>query len=116
MDFDPVELAERFEHVVVADAEAAAKHASVKAVLLTAAQALLPGIDLPQDAEDVTALLRAAGEIAHAAIDRTSRKAAPAPAAETPVAPQPTPAAEAAPEPPAPPEGFEETGSPPAQP
>lgn len=67
--FDPIAIAARFEHVVVDDVEAAAKHADVKAALVAAASALLPGLNLPQDVEDVTALLKAAGEVVHRAID-----------------------------------------------
>lgn len=108
--FDPIKLAERFAHDAVTDAEVVLKHADVKDALIAAATAILPGVDLPQEAEEVVDLLRAAGEIVHRAIDR---KASPSPDAAAPGSPSVSPSPDAvsaagAGDPPAPPAGFEQ--------
>lgn len=101
--FDPIALAERFGHDVVEDISAAEKHSRVIDALVAAASAVLPEVKLPEEAEEVVELLRAAGRIVHRAIDR----AAPAPV-QAPGDAGPTVEPEPAAEPPAPPAGFEE--------
>lgn len=102
MSFDPLALFKRFEHAVVADAETVAKHKAVTDALVKAAETLLPQVNVAQDVEDVTALLKAAGDTVHRAIDLFAAKKAVSAASGTVV--------------PTPPAGFTETPSSPAEP
>lgn len=91
MEFDPIKLAERFDHQIVHSSEAMLKHKGVRDALLACAQSLFPDINLPQDAEDVTRLLSVAGQIVHNAIDAVHPNIPDPPAGYTEVPPS-TPA------------------------
>lgn len=106
--FDPVALAEKFAHDVAEGAESVVKHADVRDALVAAASAILPGVDLPQEAEEVVDLLRAAGEVVHRAIDR---KSSPASAPAEGSSPS-QPAVSGAGDVPSPPEGFQAAEAP----